>query len=72
MVGREAELARLDAAFDLAVESRFGRAVLIAGEAGVGKSRLVEELGTTVGPNLSNARRPVPLLRRRRHLLATR
>ena len=52
MVGRDAELARLADTFDLVVESRFGRAVLIAGEAGVGKSRLVEELGTTVGPNL--------------------
>ncbi len=44
LVGREAELARLDAALDRAV--RLGRMQLvgIVGEAGVGKSRLCEEL----------------------------
>ncbi len=49
MVGRDAELARLVAAFDLAVESRFGRAVLIAGEA-ASASRGSSEIGTTIGP----------------------
>jgi class 3 adenylate cyclase/tetratricopeptide (TPR) repeat protein len=41
-VGRESELARLDAALE-AVRGRDGQVVSIAGEAGVGKSRLLHE-----------------------------
>src|ERR1700753_197242 len=43
LVGREAEVARLDRALSEA-EGRRRLAVLIGGEAGVGKSRLVDEL----------------------------
>jgi class 3 adenylate cyclase/predicted ATPase len=43
MVGRETELARLEEILD-AVEAGTGRVLLIEGEAGVGKSRLVQEL----------------------------
>jgi class 3 adenylate cyclase len=44
MVGREAELAELRAAFAQAVADRTCRLSTVVGEAGVGKSRLVREL----------------------------
>jgi class 3 adenylate cyclase/predicted ATPase len=47
LVGRRAELARLVAALD-AVQAGGSRVLLIEGEAGIGKSRLVEELGRLV------------------------
>jgi MoxR-like ATPase len=43
LVGRERELSELRTALDGAVEGR-GRLVLLAGEAGIGKTRLVQEL----------------------------
>jgi class 3 adenylate cyclase len=46
MVGREAELALLADALDQVVAKRRGRLVLVAGQAGVGKSRLVKEFVT--------------------------
>ena len=46
MVGREAELAILVGALDQAGARRCGRLVLVAGQAGVGKSRLVQEFVT--------------------------
>ncbi len=47
MVGREAELAELEAAF-LEASSGEPRIAVIGGEAGIGKSRLLEELLTAV------------------------
>ncbi len=44
-VGRDAELSLLDGALDDAVAGR-GRLVLLAGEAGIGKSRLADELAS--------------------------
>jgi class 3 adenylate cyclase len=44
-VGREGELGLLLDAFDQAVENRVARLAVISGEAGVGKTRLVSELG---------------------------
>jgi len=43
LIGRDAELGRLQAAFDAAVAGRQVRAMTVVGEAGVGKSRLLYE-----------------------------
>lgn len=45
MVGREQELARLQALVDDLVRHERGGVVLVTGEAGLGKTRLIEELG---------------------------
>ncbi len=48
MVGRQAELARLRDALQTVVEDRELQAVTVLGEAGLGKSRLLEEFGAEV------------------------
>jgi class 3 adenylate cyclase len=48
LVGREGEVARLRAAVDELTEGR-GQGVLILGEAGIGKTRLLNELRTIAG-----------------------
>lgn len=42
--GRRAELAQLATALDIALETRRGTVAVVRGEAGIGKSRLVEEI----------------------------
>ena len=54
MVGRDAELDVLHAAFDAAVASRSARAVTVVGEGGLGKSRLLAEFQQTL--NLQTCR----------------
>ena len=49
MVGRERELERLSGQLDEAVHTRTCRLVTIVGEAGVGKSRLIDEFVRTYG-----------------------
>ena len=49
IVGRSLELAELLEAFDETLESRSSRVATVLGEAGAGKSRLVQELATVVG-----------------------
>jgi DNA-binding CsgD family transcriptional regulator len=44
LIGRDADLARLEAALDAVRESGRSRVVVVLGEAGIGKTRLVEEL----------------------------
>jgi class 3 adenylate cyclase/tetratricopeptide (TPR) repeat protein len=48
LIGREAELATLRAEFELAVAERSCRSVTLVADAGVGKSRLVEEFARSV------------------------
>jgi class 3 adenylate cyclase/tetratricopeptide (TPR) repeat protein len=48
LVGRTGELAQLTGAFDEAAAGR-GRLLLVAGEPGIGKTRLTEELATYAG-----------------------
>jgi len=48
LVGREAELARLQAAFGEAVAERRGELVTVLGAAGVGKSRLLTEFAASL------------------------
>jgi len=56
IVGREAELAQLQAEFDLAAASSSCRLVTIIADAGVGKSRLMEEFGRAVETRLFSGR----------------
>lgn len=49
LVGRTTELRRLQAAYDRAREDRHCRLVTVVGEAGIGKTRLIRELVTSVG-----------------------
>jgi DNA-binding SARP family transcriptional activator len=49
LVGRESELAQLAAALDTVAEQRRSRRVVVIGDPGAGKSRLVRELGASVG-----------------------
>ncbi|MBR8457974.1 AAA family ATPase [Burkholderia dolosa] len=51
LYGRERELARLTRAFENAADGAPAGFVLISGYAGIGKSSLVRELQTTVGPS---------------------
>jgi tetratricopeptide (TPR) repeat protein len=48
-VGREEELGALEAAFERAAAERCCQLVTVLGQPGIGKSRLVRELATTVG-----------------------
>ena len=68
LAGREGELAALDAA--VARVRRTGRVELVtlAGEPGIGKSRLVRELAHHAAPD-AQVHRLLPRVRRRRHLL---
>ena len=50
MVGRAAELGRLQAAFERAVRRGAGYRFTVLGEAGIGKSRLASEFVAALGP----------------------
>jgi DNA-binding SARP family transcriptional activator len=78
-VGRQAELRQLEDLLAACAASRTGRAILIRGEAGIGKSRLIEELaahavqqgyGTHVAQNLEFGGTPDrPIIQLARSLL---
>jgi class 3 adenylate cyclase len=57
-VGRESELAELEAAYDSAVTTRRPRLVLVAGDSGIGKTRLAREFWARLAE-----RAPEPLRR---------
>jgi class 3 adenylate cyclase len=59
MFGRTDELARLEADFERAIYSRFPRLTLVVGEAGIGKTRLVQEFAAW----LPTARKPPAVFR---------
>ena len=50
MVGRHQELARLRSAYDGVLRSSRASLVVVSGEAGIGKSRLVQKFLETIGP----------------------
>jgi class 3 adenylate cyclase/tetratricopeptide (TPR) repeat protein len=56
IVGREAELAQLQAEFDVAATSSSCRLVTIIADAGVGKSRLMDEFGRAVEARVYSGR----------------
>ena len=56
LVGRENELAQLQSAFDHAVSERIAYQFTLLGPAGIGKSRLVRELGDRVDATLLSSR----------------
>ena len=70
LVGRAAELDALLAELERVVSDRACRIVTILGEPGVGKSRLAAELIASAGEDARVARRPLPAVRERDHLLA--
>ena len=72
LVGRERELRMLRETFDAAMSDRACRLVTVVGPAGIGKSRLTAELCRAVGRRRACARRALPSLRRRDHVLAAR
>ncbi len=49
LIGREDDLARLDAMLEAVVESHRVRAVFVEGEAGIGKTRTVQEFASRAG-----------------------
>jgi class 3 adenylate cyclase len=72
MVGRQIDLGIVTGAFQKAVQETTVQLVVVAGEPGVGKSRLVAELGSFVDSwpeQAPLAPRPVPALRGRDHVL---
>jgi predicted ATPase/class 3 adenylate cyclase len=50
MIGRDQELVRLKQVANRLVESRRGQFILVTGEAGLGKSRLTDELKSSIDP----------------------
>ena len=72
MVGRQRQRRLLADAFDQAVEERVCHLFTVLGAAGVGKSRLVAEFLAGLEPSTQSAPRPLPVIRRRHHLLADR
>ncbi|HEY7693115.1 MAG TPA: adenylate/guanylate cyclase domain-containing protein [Gaiellaceae bacterium] len=56
LVGREGELAALDAEFETAVSTGSCRLVTIVAQAGVGKSRLIEEFFDRIAPTATTLR----------------
>jgi DNA-binding SARP family transcriptional activator/tetratricopeptide (TPR) repeat protein len=61
LIGRERELSFLDDAYRAVIEERRPRLVLVVGDAGIGKSRLVDEFGSvtttrTVPPSVFRGR----------------
>ena len=72
MVGRGDELAQLTQALGEAEEARRCRLVTVIGEAGVGKSRLIDEFVGSLADDGDVSSRPLPPVRRRHHVLAAR
>ena len=70
LVGRSREIAALDAEFRRSVAGSECRLVTLLGEAGMGKSRLIEQFVRSIARRGSGPAGPLPVLRRRHHVLA--
>ena len=55
LIGRDAELRRLDATFERALGDGEARAVTLVGPAGMGKTRLVDEYLRTRAPSVDSS-----------------
>ena len=70
IVGRDEELAAIDQALREVTETRAVRMITIIGDAGIGKSRLAQEVIARAGTSAARRPRTLPRLWRRHHLLA--
>ena len=70
LVGRDEDLGHVRQAFERATRERRAHLVTVFGEAGIGKTRLGPGAARLVEDERQRVHRPLPLVRRRNHVLA--